>query len=119
MSGTILTYLKSLTEKNVSNDIRSYLPCITISSGNSSSTSSASANGSASNGASTAGGGVKIADNQLHQLQQHHLQQQSSSDFPSVNNMHPQQHLKPHPEVPMRANGGTATIRLVHHVHPA
>ena len=26
-----------------------------------------------------------------------------------------QQHLK-HPEVPMRANGGTATIRLVHHI---
>lgn len=74
-------------------------------------TGSASANGSG-NGASTAGGsssGVKIADNQL-QTQQ----LQSSSDFPGVNNtqsMQQQQHLK-HPEVPMRANGGTATIRV-------
>ena len=89
---------------------------------NSTSSSSASANGSG-NGASSAGDrGVKIADNQLLQLQQQVTQQhQSSTDFPGVNNMHntPQQqgqHLK-HPEVPMRANGGTATIRLVVHNH--
>ena len=91
----------------------------------SSTSSSASANGSGGGNAGagsclTAGStsGVKIADNQLSQQQQQQLQ--SSSDFPSVNNMHQQrehqQALLKHPEVPIRANGGTATIRFVHHV---
>lgn len=76
------------------------------SSGNgvSSSASASSCNASCSS-SNMAGGpagcsGVKIADNQV-------LQQQSCSDFPRVNTM--QHH---HPQVPMRANGGTATIRV-------
>lgn len=71
--------------------------------------SSASASSSYSNGscsssmaggpaAAASGSGVKIADNQV---------LQSCSDFPRVNTM--QHH---HPQVPMRANGGTATIRV-------